>query len=131
MVYFYRKICAVTYGRSPTASTDLYKHCISTLGHIHSLINKTVFPKGLRWHTADHNFQFSILHFQFKKNLPNTASATFGRIFYLFTFHFVQALAKIIQHREGLQAFRGERTYQQQPFQPFQRVFLLFQGMSE
>ena len=66
-----------------------------------------------------------------KQNLPNTANATFGRIFYLFTFHFVQALTQIIQHQGGLQAFQGEHTYQQQPFQPFQRVFLLFRGMNE
>lgn len=80
------KATVIMYGRTVFAHTDLYKHCIPTLGHIHSLINKTVFPKGLRWHTADHNFQFSILHFQLKKNLPNTANAIFGRIFYLFTY---------------------------------------------
>ena len=33
-----------------------------------------------------YNFPLSILHFQFKKNLPNTANAIFGRIFYLFTY---------------------------------------------
>ena len=113
------------------AHTDLYKHCIPTLGHIHSLINKTVFPKGLRWHTADHNFQFSILHFQLKR-ISRTRQMPYSGEFFIYShIHFVQALAKIIRHREGLQAFQGEHTYQQQPFQPFQRVFLLFRGMNE
>lgn len=33
-----------------------------------------------------YNFPLSIFHFQLKKNLPNTANAIFGRIFYLFTY---------------------------------------------
>lgn len=69
-------------------------------------------------------------NFQLKKS--RTRQMPYSGEFFIYShIHFVQALAKIIRHREGLQAFQGEHTYQQQPFQPFQRVFLLFRGTNE
>ena len=77
-----------------------------------------------------YNFPLSIFNFQLKKS--RTRQMPYSGEFFIYShIHFLQALAKIIRHREGLQAFQGEHTYQQQPFQPFQRVFLLFRGMNE
>ena len=71
-----------------------------------------------------YNFPLSIFNFQLKKS--RTRQMPYSGEFFIYShIHFVQALAKIIRHREGLQA------YQLQPFQPFQRVFLLFRGMNE
>ena len=78
-----------------------------------------------------YNFPLSIFNFQLK-SVSRTRQMPYSGEFFIYShIHFVQALAKIIRHREGLQAFQGEHTYQQQPFQPFQRVFLLFRGMNE
>ena len=75
------------------------------------------------------NFPFYIFNL---KRISRTRQMPYSGEFFIYShIHFVQALAKIIRHREGLQAFQGEHTYQQQPFQPFQRVFLLFRGMNE
>ena len=76
-------------------------------------------------------FNFPFYIFNLKRISRTRQVPHSGEFFIYLLLHFVQALTQIIQHRGGLQAFRGERTYQQQPFQPFQRVFLLFQGMSE
>ena len=75
------------------------------------------------------NFTFYIFNL---KRISRTRQMPYSGEFFIYShIHFVQALAKITRHREGLQAFQGEHTYQQQPFQPFQRVFLLFRGMNE
>lgn len=110
------------------AHTDLYKHCIPTLGHIHSLINKTVFPKGLRWHTADHNFQFSILHFQLKKNLPNTANAIFGRIFYLFTYSLCTSFSQNYSASGRLASFSRWAYLSAATFSAFSKSFSALSG---
>lgn len=76
-----------------------------------------------------YNFPFYIFNL---KRISRTRQMPYSGEFFIYShIHFVQALAKIIRHREGLQAFQGEHTYQLQPFQPFQRVFLLFRGMNE
>ena len=45
------------------------KNCIRAfLGHLMQSLYLTIFSNRQRWHTADHNFLFSIFHFQLSKN---------------------------------------------------------------
>ena len=53
-----------------------------------------------------YNFPLSIFNFQFKKNLPNTANAIFGRIFYLFTYSLCTSFSFVPVINYGQQLYK-------------------------